>query len=402
MRATDHETPRPALRDFLEAPEFERPMSMAPAVTDEKTADGVRLALAGGWTIDAGAQLEKRADALVALAGGARAATIDLQRVDQMDTAGAWVIDRSRQSLAARGVEATIVGARPEHAILLREAHFRPTEAPPRREPPTLSSLVADIGESVCVAGADIVSGLGFLGRMVSVGATVAVRPRRWRWTSTVYHLESFSLRSAPIILLINFLVGAIVAQQGIFQLARFNATAFTVDLIGILVLRELGVLLTSIMIAGRSGSAITAEIGAMKMREEVDALTVMALDPMEVLILPRILALIAALPLLTFLADMASLFGGLCVAWAYGGISPVVFLARLHDAIGLNTFAVGLIKAPFMALVIGLIASVEGFAVSGSAESLGRKVTDSVVKSIFMVIVIDGLFAMFFAAVRF
>jgi len=377
-------------------------MSTAPAVTSQRNADGVRLALAGGWTVEAGSQLEKRANALIALAGGARAATIDLAQIDQMDTAGAWVIDRSRQSLTARGVAATMVGARPEHAILLREAHFRPMEAPPRREAPTLSSLLADIGESVYTAGADLVSGLGFLGRMVSVGATVAVRPSHWRWTSTVFHLEAFALRSAPIILLINFLVGAIVAQQGIFQLARFNATAFTVDLIGILVLRELGVLLTSIMIAGRSGSAITAEIGAMKMREEVDALMVMALDPMEVLILPRMLALIAALPLLTFLADMAALFGGLCVAWVYGGISPVVFVERLHDAIGLNTFEVGLIKAPFMALVIGLIASVEGFAVSGSAESLGRRVTGSVVKSIFMVIVIDGLFAMFFAAVRF
>jgi phospholipid/cholesterol/gamma-HCH transport system permease protein len=265
-----------------------------------------------------------------------------------------------------------------------------------------LTSLVADIGESVYIAGGDLIGGLGFLGRMVSIGAIVAVRPPRWRWTSTTFHLEAFGLRSAPIILLINFLVGAIVAQQGIFQLARFNATAFTVDLIGILVLRELGVLLTSIMIAGRSGSAITAEIGAMKMREEVDALIVMALDPVEVLILPRILALIAALPLLTFLADMSALFGGLCVAWGYGGIAPIVFLSRLHDAIGLNTFAVGLIKAPFMALAIGVIGSIEGFAVLGSAESLGRRVTASVVKSIFVVIVLDGLFAMFFASVRF
>jgi phospholipid/cholesterol/gamma-HCH transport system permease protein len=375
---------------------------MAPAITSEKTAGGVRVALAGGWTINAGSQLEKRANALTALAVGARDATIDLSQIDSMDTAGAWVIDRSRQSLAANGVDARIAGARPEHAILLREAHFRPIEAPPHRAAPTLSSLVADIGESVYAAGADLVSGLGFLGRMVSVGAIVAVQPRRWRWTSTAHHLEAFGLRSAPIILLINFLVGAIVAQQGIFQLARFNATPFTVELIGILVLRELSVLLTSIMIAGRSGSAITAEIGAMKMREEVDALMVMALDPMEVLILPRILALIVALPLLTFLADMAALFGGLCVAWVYGGISPVVFLERLQDAIGLNTFEVGLIKAPFMALAIGSIASIEGLAVGGSAESLGQRVTASVVKSIFMVIVIDGLFAMFFAAVRF
>ncbi len=377
-------------------------MPTAPAITSQRTAGGVRVALAGGWTVNAGSQLEKRANALLAAARGARAATIDLSQIDRLDTAGAWIIDRSCESLTAQGVAAEFVGVRPEHAILLREAHFRPVETPAPRGAPTLTSLVADVGESVYTAGADLVSGLGFLGRMVSVGLTVAVRPPRWRWTSTVFHLEAFALRSAPIILLINFLVGAIVAQQGIFQLARFNATPFTVDLVGILVLRELGVLLTSIMIAGRTGSAITAEIGAMKMREEVDALMVMALDPMEVLILPRILALIVALPLLTFLADMSALFGGLCVAWVYGGISPVVFLERLRDAIALNTFEVGLIKAPFMALVIGLIAASEGFAVLGSAESLGRKVTGSVVKSIFMVIVLDGIFAMFFAAVQF
>jgi phospholipid/cholesterol/gamma-HCH transport system permease protein len=377
-------------------------MSTAPALTSEAVADGVRLALAGGWTIDAGAQLERRASALVAAAAGARVATIDLSRIERMDTAGAWVIDRSRESLAGRGVAAQFVGVHPEHAILLQEARFRPVEIPLPHRSHSLTSLLADIGESVYVAGADVVGGLSFLGRLVSVGAIVLTRPTRWRWTATAFHLESFGVRSVPIILLINFLVGAIVAQQGIFQLARFSATPYTVDLIGILVLRELGVLLTSIMIAGRSGSAITAEIGAMKMREEVDALTVMALDPVEVLILPRIMALVLALPLLTFLGDMAALFGGACVGWVYGGIAPVVYISRLHDAIALSTFEVGLIKAPFMALVIGLIASSEGFAVAGSAESLGRKVTSSVVKSIFMVIVLDGVFAMFFAAVRF
>jgi phospholipid/cholesterol/gamma-HCH transport system permease protein len=378
-------------------------MSIAPAIAFEKTPGGVRLILSGGWTIDAGAKLEHEADAMLGAAnGGGGKALIDLSELDHMDTAGAWLIDRSRQALEAHGIAAEIVGARPEHTILLEEAHFRPTDTPGRVEHPTLTSLLADVGSSVYGAGSDIVNGVAFLGRAVSVGLMVLIHPLRWRWTSTVYHLEAFSLRGAPIILLINFLVGAIVAQQGIFQLARFSATPFTVDLIGILVLRELGVLLTSIMIAGRSGSAITAEIGAMKMREEIDALTVMALDPMEVLILPRVMALVLALPLLTFLADIAALIGGGCVAWAYGDISPLVFIERLQDAIGINTFAVGLIKAPFMGLTIGLIAAVEGFAVAGSAESLGSRVTDSVVKSIFMVIVLDGLFAMFFAAVRY
>ena len=205
-----------------------------------------------------------------------------------------------------------------------------------------------------------------------------------------------------PSIVLIACLVGAIVAQQGICQRVKFGATPCVVDLIGILVMRELGVRLTSIMVAGRSGSAFTAEIGSMKMREEIDALRVMGLDPIEVLILPRILALIIGLPLLTFIASIAALFGGGVTAWVYADISPDVFLTRLNASIAFNTFMVGIIKAPFMAMIIGIIATLEGLAVAGSAESLGRHVTSSVVKSIFMVIVLDGLFAMFFAAIRY
>ena len=378
-------------------------MSVAPAIAFEETPGGVRLHLTGVWTIEAGAKLERQANAILGAADhGGGTALIDLSELDHMDTAGAWLIDRSRQTLEAHGVDAEIVGARLEHTILLHEARFRPTDTPARVVHPTLTSLLADVGSSVYGAGSDVINGVAFLGRLVSDSFEVLVHPLRWRWTSTAHHLESFALRGAPIILLITFLVGAIVAQQGIFQLQRFNATPYAVDLIGLLVLRELGVLLTSIMIAGRSGSSITAEIGAMRMREEVDAMIVMALDPIEVLILPRIMALVLALPLLTFLADMAALFGGACVAWVYGDISPHVFIGRLQDAIAFNTFAVGLIKAPFMGLTIGLIAAVEGFAVAGSAESLGSRVTDSVVKSIFMVIVLDGLFAMFFAAVRY
>ena len=377
-------------------------MSSAPSVKSEMVDGGVRISLLGGWTVNSARVLEARANILVVAASAAPAATIDLGAVEQLDTAGAWVIDSARARLAAAGVRADYAGVQPDHTILLREAHYRPYEMPARPNIPSAPSLIADMGESVYDAGNDLAAGVSFLGRVVSVALFDAIHPRRWRLTSTVFHIESFALRSVPIILLINFLVGAIVAQQGIFQLQRFGATQFVVDLIGILVLRELGVLLTSIMIAGRSGSAITAEIGSMKMREEIDALSVMALDPIEVLIVPRVIALIVALPILTFLADMAALFGGLCVAWVYGGISPDAFLARLQTAIGVNTFAVGLIKAPFMALAIAMIAAVEGFEVRGSAESLGRQVTSSVVKSIFTVIVVDGLFAIFFAAIHY
>jgi phospholipid/cholesterol/gamma-HCH transport system permease protein len=248
----------------------------------------------------------------------------------------------------------------------------------------------------------DSYRGMAFLGEFVVALGRILRCPALFRGTSLVYQIEMFGFRSLPIIFLINLAVGAIIAQQGIFQLMRFGATIYAVDLIGILVLRELGVLLTSIMIAGRSGSAITAEIGSMKMREEIDALRVMGLSPIEVLVVPRVLALAIALPLLTLIADMAALLGGLLVSWGYGGITPTAFLTLLQDAIGVNTLAVGLIKAPFMALVIGLIASQDGLATTGSAESLGRQVTAAVVKSIFMVIIVDGLFAMFFASIHY
>jgi phospholipid/cholesterol/gamma-HCH transport system permease protein len=231
--------------------------------------------------------------------------------------------------------------------------------------------------------------------------ARVLTNPRRFRMPALVHQIEQIAYRGAPIIALISFLVGCIVAQQGIFQLNRFGAALFVVELVGILALRELGVLLTSIMVAGRSGSAFTAEIGSMKMREEIDALRVMGLDPVEVLIVPRILALIIGLPILTFIAMMAALFGGALVAWIYGDVSLDVFLERLGTVDITKHFIIGLVKAPFMALIIGLIASLEGLKVQGSAESLGRQVTSSVVKAIFMVIVLDGLFAMFFAAMR-
>jgi phospholipid/cholesterol/gamma-HCH transport system permease protein len=376
-------------------------MSSAPSTTSEKTDEGVRLLLAGDWSVLAGQQAEKQADELVRAANGAKHATIDLGGVEHLDTAGAWLIDRSKAQLAAEGIEADYARTQPEHKLLLDEAHDRVFETTKRLHVAPLIALLSDVGESVYGAGRDLVDGVGFLGQVVTMTVWLAVHPARWRVTSTLFHFEAFGFRSVPIIVLINFLVGAIVAQQGIFQLQRFGATPFAVNLIGILVLRELGVLLTSIMIAGRSGSAITAEIGSMKMREEIDALKVMALDPIEVLIVPRLFALLVALPILTFLADLAALFGGLCVAWVYGGISPEVYFERLQAAIDFGIFMIGITKAPFMALVIGLIASVEGFAVQGSAESLGSHVTNSVVKSIFMVIVVDGLFAMFFAAIR-
>jgi phospholipid/cholesterol/gamma-HCH transport system permease protein len=376
-------------------------MTAEPSFATDQASSGLTLRLSGCWTIDAPG-LEAQANALLAAVRGARGVVLDLSRLEAMDTAGAWLIDRARNAVVTTGGRCVLAGARAEHEILLDAAHYRTFEPAGEPRGSALVTLLTDIGKTVVGVIDDLFAGVAFLGQIISALVRIVVKPARLRTTSVVFHLDSFGLRALPIIALINFLVGCIVAQQGIFQLQRFGAATFAVDLIGILVLRELAVLLTSIMVAGRSGSAITAEIGAMKMREEIDALRVMGLDPVEVLIVPRFLALLLALPLLTFVADMAAIAGGLLVAWAYGGISPEIFLSRLQNAIALNTFLVGLIKAPFMATVIALIAAMEGFAVQGSAESLGKRVTASVVKAIFMVIVVDGLFAMFFAAIKY
>jgi phospholipid/cholesterol/gamma-HCH transport system permease protein len=373
-----------------------------PAFLSEPQGDGLRLTLTGAWTIEGSAELERAGESLVADGTGMREITLDLDSVERLDTAGAWVIDRSRDALARSGAQMTYETARPEYRLLLEESKYVECPPPKPHGGNAFVNLLADIGETLVDVGRNMVTGVAFLGEVVNSMIKALLNPARFRGTSIVFHIESFAFRSLPIIVLINFLVGCIVAQQSIFQLQKFGAATFAVDLIGILTLRELAVLLTSIMIAGRSGSAITAELGSMKMREEIDALRVMGLDPVDVLIMPRILALLISLPLLTFLADMAAIFGGLIVGWIYGDISPEVFLGRLQSAIALNTFLVGLIKAPFMALVIGMIAAMEGLATQGSAESLGKQVTASVVKSIFMVIVVDGLFAMFFASIRY
>jgi phospholipid/cholesterol/gamma-HCH transport system permease protein len=376
-------------------------LAQEPQVQIERVGGRVTASLAGPWT----AAYANEVEALVAeIAAGAdqNHVIIDLSRVQRLDTLGAWVLDRTRHELGEQGLAADFTGATQEQQILLDEVAYHGFQEQAKVHHLGFVDFLVDVGRTVKDAGQDLVQGVAFLGELISGLVRVLVNPRRFRGTAVINQLEQIAYRGVPIIVLISFLVGCIITQQGIFQLVLFGATPFVVDLIGILVLRELGVLLTSIMVAGRSGSAFTAEIGSMKMREEIDALRVMGLDPIEVLIVPRILALVIGLPLLTFVASIAALFGGGVTAWIYGDISPDVFLSRLRSAVAFNTFMVGLIKAPFMALIIGIIATLEGMAVQGSAESLGRHVTSSVVKSIFMVIVLDGLFAMFFVAIRY
>ena len=352
----------------------------------------LRVRATGEWIAQEASRLEPLTDGVADKIKGASRVELDLSGVTRLDTLGAVLIDQAREALEAKGAKVEVKPADEAQRVLLEEVstHARLSE-PPRPAYNSFVEILADIGHVIRGVGSDIIGMNAFLGELVVTIGRLFVGRARLRMPAIVTQLERMAFRGVPIISLISFLVGAIVAQQTIFQLQQFGATLFVVDLLGILMLREVGLLLAAIMVAGRSGSAITAELGSMKMREEIDAMRVMGLDPMEVLVLPRIIALIIGLPLLTFLASIAGIFGGGLVSWFYGGITPQTFLERLRDSIALNTFFVGIIKAPVMALMIGLIACIEGLKVEGSAESLGRQTTASVVKSIFTVIVVDG-----------
>jgi phospholipid/cholesterol/gamma-HCH transport system permease protein len=374
----------------------------AAAKLEAHDSDGqLRLVPRGEWTLASASALESEIEKAVAAAN--RSVVIDLSDVDHIDTAGGWLITRLEREIGAKGGAVSVEGGSDNVMRLLAALKDAERELPPpKKRQSVVVELLEGIGRGMYGAVSDAEAGLNILGG-VAVGFLKALaNPTRFRITSVVFHIDRAGLRAVPIISLMSLLIGAIIAQQSAFQLRPFGAEVYVVDLVGVLVLRELGVLLTAIMIAGRSGSAFTAEIGSMKMREEIDALDVIGLDVNEVLVLPRILALVIALPLLTVVADFSALVGGGLVSWFYVGLPPSAFIMRLRDAVYVSTFWVGIIKAPFMALIIGIIAATEGFRVQGSAESLGARTTSSVVKSIFMVIVLDGLFAIYFSAVSY
>jgi phospholipid/cholesterol/gamma-HCH transport system permease protein len=372
-----------------------------PLLLATPSGDALKLRPEGPWIAAHVATLETLARSVGADVGKSRAVTLDMSGVSALDTLGAWILEKLSRKAASSGEQAAIVGVADHFTGLMDEVRQvnRHTPSPVAASNPVLLRL-GNLGKATLAAREDIAIFLEMLGALFVAMLGVLRRPRSLRLTSLVYQLNRIGVQAIPIVMLITFLIGAIIAQQGFFHFRRFGAESYTVDMVGILVLRELGVLIVAIMVAGRSGSAYTAELGSMKMREEIDALSTMGLDPIEVLILPRVVALVIALPILAFIGAMAALYGGGLVAQFYGGMAPAIYIARLHEAISVTHFEVGILKAPFMALVIGIVACSEGLRVKGSAESLGRQTTTSVVKSIFLVIVLDGLFAIFFASI--
>ncbi|MEP2830584.1 ABC transporter permease [Parvibaculum sp.] len=361
----------------------------------------LRLVAAGNWSIVHLNKVDGALRGLSAKPGDAARAVIDLSAVSRFDTAAAAIVSRTASEFEEQGLGVTYEGVSEAQHLLLDKVEAcgkpEPVHLPPS---PLYLQIVGKIGETTRAMAAEGRAMLDFIGSVIVIAGRTLVRPRRFRMIPFVHHMEKSGFDALPLVCLLTFLIGAVVAQQGAVQLKTFGAEVFTVNLIAIIFLREVGLLLTAIIVAGRSGSAFTAEIGSMKMREEIDAMRTLGLDPLEMLVLPRVAALTVTLPLLTFIADIMGLLGGGFVVFFMLDMSPGVYISRVQEAVDFWTFGVGLIKAPFMAAVIALVGCRAGLAVTGSAESVGAMTTSSVVRSIFLVIILDAMFAMFFTAV--
>lgn len=324
--------------------------------------------------------------------------TIDARALTAFDTGGAWLLADLKARLAAGGA-VTVSGLAPAYAALLENVEEAIPES--EEEPEVARGVTASLdrfGRQVVRAHEAMLSFNAFLGETLVRIFSLLLRPWKLRWASLVTHMQDAGLSAVPIIALMGFLIGIVLAFQGATQLQRFGAEVFVVELISISVLRELGILLTAIIVAGRSGSAFTASVGSMKVQEEIDAMRTLGLDPIEVLVVPRVLALVLVLPILGFVANLCGLFGGALMSWIDLGVSPGMFLTRLYENTGVWHLAVGMIKAPFFAVVIGVVACWQAFQVRGSSTSVGQRTTASVVQGIFLVIVLDAMFSIFFA----
>ncbi len=379
-----------------------RRSTVAPALEGEKRDGGLVLRASGDWLARTVGSVEDT----VAEAGAAdlgRQVVVDCGDVARIDTAGALLLEKLVRDLEANGrdVRLEAVSDRDQPLFdVVRKALDRERPQPEKRKTNRIVDLVAATGRGSVAVKDEMVVALNIIGGAMVGGVQRLTGKTQIRPAAIFAQVEQMGLRAVPIIFLMSFLIGAIIAQQGAFQLRRFGGELYAVNLAAILILREIGVLLTAIMIAGRSGSAITAEIGSMKMREEIDALHVIGLNPIGVLVFPRLVALVIVLPLLAFIANLAGLLGAMLTLNMYSGISFASFGQGVQYSVDMFTVFSGVIKAPFMAVMIGLIASAEGMKVGGSAESLGLRVTASVVKSIFLVILMDGLFAIFYASI--
>ncbi|MVZ97951.1 ABC transporter permease [Sphingorhabdus sp. IMCC26285] len=321
---------------------------------------------------------------------------IDLGDVTHIDTVGAWLIYRTAKQSGAQIVNAHMDAARLIEAV----SGVDQTEsiAPVRRS--TLAHFLGEIGEGVVVAFTTLLHFLGFVGQVVKASAILILHPGRFRWHSVVQHFDMVGVRALGIIGLMSFLIGIVIAQQGAVQLRQFGAEVFTINLVGRLTFRELGILMTAIMVAGRSGSAFAAQIGTMKITEEIDAMRTIGVVPAEALVVPRVIAAVIMMPLLGIYASLMAIIGGGLLCWIILEIPPATFVIRLREVTPMTDFWIGMIKAPVFGAIIAMAGCFQGMQVEGNSEQVGLKTTAAVVQAIFLVIVLDAFFAVFFSEI--
>ena len=361
--------------------------------------DRDKLAMGGPWTIGESARLDRELNALD-WKGRGGAIEIDASQISRLDSAGAWLLLRTRRALEAAGAKVSDFNLPELYQPLLKSLdQERKVEPHKSRIPSGFRGRLYKIGRATMHAYRQTLSMLGYLGRVTVETGEAIVMPRHNLRVAAIFHqVEETGINALPIVGLLAFLIGIVLAYQGADQLKRFGAEIYTINLLGVGVLREIGGLITAIIVAGRSGSAFTAQIGTMRVNEEIDAMQTMGLNTVDMLVLPRIIGLVIALPLLTFYSDIIGLIGGAFMCYFQLGITIPVFLRQLNEAVTVNTLLVGLIKAPVFAFVIALVGCYVGFQVERNAASVGQLTTRSVVEGIFLIIVLDAAFSVVFS----
>lgn len=356
---------------------------------------GSRFVFSGVLTIQHLHELEADLGEAVGKASGK--VVMDIGGLESLDTNGALLINEALFALQEKGVQGSVANSDELYDKLLETARIEEEENKDKAQAPSFLVFCNNLGQTVCDQLNLTGQLVGFLGKFLVTLVRLAKKPGSMRWTSLVFHIEQTGLRAVPIVTLLTFLIGMVVAYMGAEQLQRFGAQIFAVNLLEVTVLREMAVLITAIVVAGRSSSSFTAQIGAMVANEEVDAMLSMGLDPNVLLVAPRVLALIISLPMLVFLADFAALVGGATAIWYTIGLDYPSFITEFRNVANVDNFIVGMAKTPFFAVAIGLVGCFQGFRATSSAESVGMLTTISVVQAIFIVILLDAVFAIFF-----
>ncbi|WP_117146688.1 MlaE family ABC transporter permease [Klebsiella variicola] len=372
--------------------------TLARLLNIDQTVNPPRIAASGDWVLAHYAYLEPAVSALQPQL--LSNAIFDLSQLGALDTAGATLLVKligEKNVLELERIAPTLPLERRVLLQTVRSALQNYVTPPAQHQPGIVTELLANIGKSVESFWQNLVALIGFIGLTMEVLFATLLLPAHWRVTSLVANLQQIGLNAVPIIALLTFMVGAVIAFLGSTVLSTFGASIFTVQLVAFSFLREFAVLLAAILMAGRTASAFTAQIGLMKANEEIDAIQTMGLNPVELLVLPRVLALLVALPMMTFIGMICGILGGIVVCALTLDISPTMFLTIMQNNVGFEHFWVGMIKAPVFAFLIAIIGCLEGFKVSGSAESVGEHTTASVVHSIFVVILLDAVAALFF-----